>query len=283
LVEGIQPDRTHPDFRLWLTSMPDKAFPISILQRAIKMTNEPPKGVRANLIGSFSAVNEAWFEDCAQPVAFKNLLFGLCFFHAVVQERRRFGPLGWNEVYTFTDADLSISVSQLRMFLDDCAPAEAHEALVEYRNMRTAAKGGSAALAASAAPAAQASSSLSSARMPSSRRMSQASARSAASVEVKEEEDENLNPFEGIAPVVPFPALQYLVAACNYGGRVTDDKDARVLSALLRAHYGEQVLEPGCPLSESGTYAVPLPGPLSSYMDYVRSLPLMVCCDRAVH
>ena len=63
--------------------------PPSPLQRSIKMTNEPPKGMRANLMGSFGAINEAWFEDCAQPKAWKRLLFGLCFFHAVVQEVRR--------------------------------------------------------------------------------------------------------------------------------------------------------------------------------------------------
>ncbi len=94
LVEDISPERTLPDFRLWLTSMPDKAFPVSVLQRSIKMTNEPPKGIRANLLGSYTALNEPWFEDCSQPKAWKRLLFGLCFFHATIQERRRFFSIG---------------------------------------------------------------------------------------------------------------------------------------------------------------------------------------------
>ena len=118
ICEELDPDKIHKDFRLWLTSMPSPAFPVSVLQNGIKMTNEPPNGLRANLNATYFKLNDEELECTSKPAAFRKLFFGLAFFHAILIERRRYGALGWNIPYAFNETDLDICTSQLKLYLD---------------------------------------------------------------------------------------------------------------------------------------------------------------------
>ena len=153
----------HKDFRLWLTSMPTSSFSIAILQNSVKMTLEPPQGLRNNLLRTYKNLDVKEFDECTKPGPFKKLLFGFCLFHAIVQDRRKFGPIGWNIPYEFTNEDLMVCRRQLKMLLD------------EYDD-------------------------------------------------------------------IPYKVLNYLGAEINYGGRVTDDKDVRLITTILIGYMNSHVL-----------------------------------------
>lgn len=57
-------------------------------------------------------------EMCSKESEFKSILFSLVYFHAVVIERRKFGPQGWNRSYPFNTGDLTISVHVLYNYLE---------------------------------------------------------------------------------------------------------------------------------------------------------------------
>lgn len=66
------------------------------------MTYEPPKGLKNSLLRTYLSYDPKSFESCAKPYEFKKIVFGLSFFHALVLERRKYGPIGWNRPYQFS-------------------------------------------------------------------------------------------------------------------------------------------------------------------------------------
>ena len=114
IIEGIKnPDK---NFRLWLTTEPTEKMPLGILQKSLKVTTEPPDGLRLNMKSSFSKINEEELNSCEHP-DFKSLIYVLAFFHAVIQERRKFGKIGWNVTYAFNESDFRISFRLISLYL----------------------------------------------------------------------------------------------------------------------------------------------------------------------
>ena len=121
-LEGLieeKMNKPHPDFRLWLTTLPtvEHSFPVGILQRSLKIVVEPPEGLRQNMKTMYEKIDDARLVQCKHP-AFKDLVYVVSFFHAILQDRKKFGKIGWNVVYGFNESDFTISLDLLSMYLN---------------------------------------------------------------------------------------------------------------------------------------------------------------------
>lgn len=144
----------------------------------------------------------------------------MCFFHALVQERKKFGPLGWNVPYGFNESDLHISIRQLQVSLK----TNQQGSVVRTVNFKKA--------------------------FP-------------------------LQLFVNDYDEVPLEAVTYLTGECNYGGRVTDDWDRRLLMTMLADFYTKDLMEKHCYLfSPSGEYYAPPKSTYEDYIEFIKKLPV---------
>jgi dynein heavy chain len=94
--------------------------------------------MKNNIMNSYNTIDAGEFDnvDKSKETAYKSLMWGLCFFNALLLERRKFGPLGWNIPYQFSNSDLEISKAQLLMFLNhyEKIPWEALRYMVSEAN-----------------------------------------------------------------------------------------------------------------------------------------------------
>jgi dynein heavy chain len=98
LVELLSSDSVqefHEDGRIWLTVEQSNSFPLFLLQNSIKITNEPPKGIKAGLYKTFTSLITQEFLERVEHENWKTMIYVMAFLHSVVLERRKFGPLGW--------------------------------------------------------------------------------------------------------------------------------------------------------------------------------------------
>ncbi len=70
---------------------------------------------------------------------------------------------------------------------------------------------------------------------------------------------------------VQWAAISYLVGECNYGGRVTDDRDRRCLNSILDDYINPAVIEdPKHKFSGSANYPVPPKGTYDDYIQFIK-------------
>lgn len=160
-------DSYNLQFRLWLTTEVHPNFPMTLLQQSLKFTNDPPLGLRAGLRQTYSQMHPDQLDFCDHE-AYIKMVYAISVLHSVVQERRKYGPLGWNIPYEFNLSDWFASCTCIQNHLDS----------LEKRS-------------------------------------------------------------------ISWVAVRYMISSIQYGGRVTDDYDNRLLQTFTKNWFSESLFEEG--------------------------------------
>eukprot|EP01065_Artemidia_motanka_P049557 TRINITY_DN8237_c0_g2_i2.p1 TRINITY_DN8237_c0_g2~~TRINITY_DN8237_c0_g2_i2.p1 ORF type:complete len:4421 (+),score=1611.35 TRINITY_DN8237_c0_g2_i2:1465-13263(+) len=191
----------HSDARIWITAEPTPHFPIGLLQMGIKLTNEPPAGIRAGLKRTFAAGSGAVTQEIIESFRrseWRPLLFALTFMHSLIQERRKFGAIGFCVPYEFNAGDLAASL----LFLTNHFMQRGDD----VRGDRASSQ-------------------------------------------------------------ISYDTIRFMVAKIQYGGRVTDSRDAMLLSTIAEHLLSPAVLEEG--FCFAPRYRLPVLEEVGRYRDFL--------------
>ncbi|KAJ3856829.1 dynein heavy chain protein 1 [Lentinula lateritia] len=137
LEKKLQTLNPHRNFRLFLTMEANPSIPVNILRQSRLLMNEPPPGIKANLLDSLRNIAPSRLSQ--GPAEKVRLYFLLAWFQAVAQERLRYVPLGWSKVYDFNDSDMSSALDTIDTWLGAVSKGRANidPATIPWDALRT--------------------------------------------------------------------------------------------------------------------------------------------------